>query len=95
MLITKSLLSQAGKNFVENRSSKAMDEALGQAKRASRFGEISVFLSHQHDEVKELHDTIALLNSWASPFTSTGAIKVCIRLRRETHYKDQRQDQSQ
>lgn len=63
MLITKSLLSQAGKNFVENRSSKAMDEALGQAKRASRFGEITVFLSHKHDEVKELHDAIALLNS--------------------------------
>lgn len=63
MIITKSLLSQVGAEFVQRRSMTVLEEAVGQAKRASRAGEITVFLSHKHDEAKELREAIALLNS--------------------------------
>ena len=63
MILTKAALSNAGVQFLRNSSAAAFNEAIGQVKRASRVDEITVFLSHKHDEAKELKDTIALLHS--------------------------------
>lgn len=63
MIITKAALGRVSEQYIRNRSMTAMNEAVGQVKRASRVGEITVFLSHKHDEAKELKDAIALLHS--------------------------------
>ncbi len=63
MILTKAALNRVSEQFIRNRSIVAMNEAVGQVKRASRVGEIAVFLSHKHDEAKELKDAIALLHS--------------------------------
>jgi predicted peroxiredoxin len=63
MILTKAGLSRVSEQFIRNRTIVAMNEAVGQVKRASRVGEITVLLSHKHDEAKELKDAIALLHS--------------------------------
>jgi hypothetical protein len=63
MILTKAALGRVTETYIRNRSITAMNEAVGQVKRASRTGEVTVFLSHKHDEAKELKDAIALLNS--------------------------------
>jgi hypothetical protein len=63
MILTKTALGRVSEQFIRNRTITAMNEAVGQVKRASRVGEITVFLSHKHDEAKELKDAIALLHS--------------------------------
>ncbi len=63
MILTKADLGRVGAQFVAIKSSVAVNEAIGQVKRASRIGEITVFLSHKHEEGKELKDAIMLLHS--------------------------------
>lgn len=61
MILTKAKLGFVGEQF-RALSYTAMNEALQQPKRASRTGEITIFLSHKHDELKELQNAIALLH---------------------------------
>jgi len=63
MLISKSHLGRVAEEYVRTRSMTAFSEAVEQAKRGSRPGEVTVFLSHKHDEAQELKNAIALLNS--------------------------------
>ena len=63
MLISKMLLGRIGEEYVRAKSATALNEALKQTKRASRVGEVTVFLSHKHDEAQELRSAIALLHS--------------------------------
>lgn len=63
MLISKSNLGRVAEEYVRNRSAMALNEAVEQVMRASRTGEVTVFLSHKHDEAQELRNTIALLHS--------------------------------
>jgi hypothetical protein len=62
-LIPKSLLSSIRKSFEEKQGVKKMDEAFMQFKGARYASEISIFLSHKHDEENQLKDAIALFNS--------------------------------
>ena len=63
MILTKTALGRVSEQYIRNKSFSAMNEAVGQVKRLSRADEITVFLSHKHDEMKELTDAIALLHS--------------------------------
>lgn len=61
-LLTKSDLSKARTNFLKSKTFSALNEAKNESRtRSARSTEVTVFLSHKHDEVKELEDAIALL----------------------------------
>ncbi|MGB4774431.1 MAG: TIR domain-containing protein [Daejeonella sp.] len=63
-LLTKSDLGKARTEFLKSKTFSALTEAKNEAKfRNARTFEVTVFLSHKHDEVKELEDAIALLKS--------------------------------
>ena len=60
--ITKSQLREARSSFEKSRSYTALSAAVNESKtRNSITSEITVFLSHKHDDVEELKDAIALL----------------------------------
>src|SRR5690242_16624312 len=61
-LITKSQLREARSSFEKSRTYTALSTAVNESKnRASTTNEITVFLSHKHDDSEELKDAIALL----------------------------------
>lgn len=62
-LITRAILGKVASDYKKTRSSQELNEAMGQVKRASRTGEITVFLSHKHDNSEELKHAIALFQS--------------------------------
>lgn len=61
-LINKSQLREARSSFEKGRSYNALMTALNESKaRKSTSTEVTVFLSHKHDDAEELKDAIALL----------------------------------
>jgi len=63
MLLTKASLHEALDDLVRSEGVSVLNEAVGQIKRASRTGEVTLFLSHKHDDVEPLKDAIALFHS--------------------------------
>lgn len=62
-ILSKSNLEQIRTSAESTRSYSWLNESLEAKNRLKRYGEVTVFLSHKHDESKELKDTIAFLNS--------------------------------
>jgi len=61
-LITRSQLREVRNTFEKSRSFSALNEAVNESRtRNSRYGEVTVFLSHKHDEVEDFKNAIALL----------------------------------
>jgi hypothetical protein len=58
-IITKSQLSQ----FRSNRPYSIVNESISARSRMKKSNEVSIFLSHKHDELGELKDAIVFLNS--------------------------------
>ena len=59
--ITKSQLREARSTFEKSRGYTALSNAINESKtRNSTTTEITVFLSHKHDDSEELKDAIAL-----------------------------------
>ena len=63
-LITKSYLNSTRKLYESSQPYESLKRAVNLSKqRNSLSSEITIFLSHKHDEVKELENAIALLQS--------------------------------
>lgn len=63
-LISKSQLGSVRSSFERTRNYSALNEAVNLKNvRASYSQEVTIFLSHKHDEKKELENAIALLKS--------------------------------
>jgi hypothetical protein len=60
-IISKSRLNQIRASAEGKRPLGWLNEAVQAKARRPRTGEVTVFLSHKHDELKELKDAIALL----------------------------------
>lgn len=63
-LITRSQLREARNTFEKSQKSNALNEVVNLMQtRSSRYGEVTVFLSHKHDDVDDFENAIALLKS--------------------------------
>jgi ABC-type multidrug transport system ATPase subunit len=64
-LITKSQLRNVRNTFEKAQGIKTFSEFINESKtRKSTTTEVTIFLSHKHDEVEELKDAIALLKKY-------------------------------
>lgn len=64
-LITKSKLRTLRNNFETQKGIRTFSEFINESKtRNSTYNEVTVFLSHKHDEFEELKDAIALLKKY-------------------------------
>lgn len=61
--ISKALLNTIREDFTKDKSYSVLNEAISQRKRKNYSYETSIFLSHKHDEEKEIRNAIALFNS--------------------------------
>lgn len=62
-LISKSKLRSIRENAVRMKSANWLNESISAKNRLKRFNEVTIFLSHKHDETEYLKDAIAFLNS--------------------------------
>ncbi len=62
-IISKSALNLIKDNAVRTKTYSWLNESVNARARLKRYGEVTVFLSHKHDEKTELESAIAFLNS--------------------------------
>ena len=63
MLITKAHLHSVAEAYMQKHGLTGFVDAIGQTKHASKSGEITVFISHKHDEKNEVKEAITLFHS--------------------------------
>lgn len=60
--ITKSYLKNVRAKVEKNKGTRMFSEMINESKtRSSKSGEVTIFLSHKHDEIAQLEESIALL----------------------------------
>ncbi len=62
-IISKSRLGEIRDSAEKTKSYHWLSDSVSARSRAKKYGEVSVFLSHKHYELKELEDAIALLSN--------------------------------
>jgi hypothetical protein len=62
-ILSKNDLKSIRDNAVRAKSFNWLNEAVSARSRVKRYGEVTVFLSHKHDEKTELENAIAFLNN--------------------------------
>ncbi len=62
-IISKSALNSIKDSAVRTKSYSWLNESVNARARLKKYGEVTVFLSHKHDEKAELENAIAFLNS--------------------------------
>ncbi len=63
-ILSKSTFNTYRENVEKSKPINWLNESVNARQRSSRLGEVTIFLSHKHDETFELRNAIAFLNSF-------------------------------
>jgi hypothetical protein len=97
-ILSKSAFSAFRENAERSKPYNWLNESVSAKSRAIRVGEVTIFLSHKHDESSELKNAIAFLNSFGvsvyvdwmdegMPKTTSGATAIKIKTKIKEKHK--------